>query len=258
MRAEERDARRRVVHIQVHSTDEAASRAGAASFVEQARRAVEARRRFSVALSGGDTPRRMYAMLAEEPFVSRVAWDRVHVFWGDDRGVPQDHERSNYRMAHDALISRVAIPASNVHRMRGEIAAEEAAALYERELAEHFRGAPGVFDLVHLGIGNDGHTASLFPDTKALDERERSVVATVDLSHGDEPRITVTFSIINAARRVEVLVLEPEKADVVRRAIEGDEPPASLPAKAIAPRGELVWMLTEDVARGLTPKARST
>lgn len=250
MGAEERNVR-------VYATDEAASRAGAESFVERAARAIDARGRFTVALSGGDTPRRMYAMLAEEPFVSRVAWERVHVFWGDERGVPPDHERSNYRMAHEALVSRVALPASNVHRMRGEMAASEAAALYEAELEEHLRASGGVFDLVHLGVGDDGHTASLFPDAPALGERERRVVAAIDRSHGDEPRITVTFPGITASRRVEFLVLEPEKADVVRRVIEGDEPIARLPARGVSSRGELVWMMTEGVARGLARPPRS-
>jgi 6-phosphogluconolactonase len=243
------------VDVQVHATAEAASRAGAESFVEHARRAIAARGRFDVALSGGDTPRRMYEMLAEEPLASRVDWARVHVFWGDERGVPPHHERSNYRMANLAFVSRVPIPAANVHRMRGEIAADEAATHYERELIAHFAAGEGgvVFDLVHLGIGDDGHTASLFPDTRELEERARSVIATVDRSHDDEPRITVTFRVIDAARRVELLVLEAGKASVVRRVIEGGEPPARLPAIAIDPRGELAWILTEGAAQEVRP-----
>ena len=250
------ESRGRVAHeVHVFPSDAGASHAGAASFVEQARLATAERGRFIVALSGGDTPRAMYELLAQEPFVSMVPWERVHLFWGDDRAVPPDHPRSNYRMARRACIGRVPIPDANVHRIQGELPADEAARRYEQEL-EHVFGDVHipVFDLVHLGIGRDGHTASLFPHTDALAETEAWVTTNVDRAHGNEPRVTLTFPVINAARRVEVLLLEPEKAELVRKVVAGEGNVEELPARGIAPHGPVVWLLTEGAASRLRPR----
>lgn len=239
--------------LRVFPHDEEASRAGAVSFAAHARRAIEARGRFAVALSGGETPRRMYEMLAEDPIAREVPWEHVHLFWGDERGVPPDHPRSNFRMAQEALVARVPLPAGNVHRVPAELPAGEAARRYEHELRAFFGAGDAMptFDLVHLGVGDDGHTASLFPGDPALREVERAVVATVDRAHGDEGRVTLTLPVINAARAVEVLVLEPEKAELVRRVVFGGAGVDELPVAGVAPRGSYVWLLSEAAAARL-------
>ena len=250
------ESRGRAVHeVHVFPSSAGASHAGAASFVEQALQATAERGRFIVALSGGDTPRAMYELLAQEPFTSMVPWERVHLFWGDDRAVPPDHARSNYRMAREAFIGRVPIPDANVHRIHGELPAEEAARRCQQELERIFGDVHvPVFDLVHLGIGPDGHTASLFPHTAALTETEAWVTTNIDRSHGNEPRVTLTFPVINAARRVEVLLLEPQKAELVRKVLAGEGSVEELPARGIAPRGPVIWLLTEGAARRIRPR----
>lgn len=234
--------------VEVFANDEAASRAGAESFIACANRAISTSGRFAVALSGGDTPRAMYRMLAD--LRERVDWSRVHLFWGDDRAVPPDHPRSNFGMVEEALLRRVPIPADNVRRIRGELDARAAADAYARELREHF-GGPPIFDLVHLGVGEDGHTASLFPADPALDEYDRPVIATLDRAR-NEPRVTFTVPLLLTARRVEVLVLEPEKAEVVRAILAREHPPDVLPATVLADaRGEVVWLLSRAAASRL-------
>ncbi|CAN5903479.1 6-phosphogluconolactonase [soil metagenome] len=238
--------------VEVYPDGAAASRAGAESFAERARAAVEANGRFSVALSGGSTPYAMYAMLAEEPLRSRIPWEGVHLFWGDDRCVPPAHPRSNFGMAREAFISRVPIPAENVHRMRGEIEPARAAEEYERELANHFGSGVPRFDLIHLGMGDDAHTASLFPfDEAVLRERERRVRVALFRALG-EHRLTLTVPVLNAAARLEFLILDGEKAPVVRSVVRGALDPFRLPAQLVRPRdGELVWLLSHDAARDL-------
>ncbi len=238
--------------VQVYAEPSAASRAGAESFAERARAAVEANGRFSVALSGGNTPRAMYAMLAEEPLRSRIPWQGVHLFWGDDRCVPPAHPRSNFRMANEAFISRVPIPPENVHRMRGEIAPARAAEEYEQKLVDYFGFGVPRFDLIHLGLGGDAHTASLFPfDDDLLRERERRVRVALFRTLG-EHRLTLTLPVLNAAARIEFLVVGGEKAKVARSVIRGALDPFRLPAQLVRPRnGELVWMLSRDAAREL-------
>lgn len=237
--------------VHVHPDAHAASAAVARGVVEAARAAVRERRRFSLALGGGSAPREAYGLLAEEPYRSQVPWEAVHLFWGDERCVPPGHPRSNFGMAARAFVRRVPIPAENVHRMRGELPPEEGAAAYARELAAFF--GPGVprFDLVHLGVGPDGHTASLFPFADSLRVRDRTVVATLQLPAG-EPRLTLTVPVLNAARRVEFLALGEGKADVVRAVVHGARDPFRLPAQLVRPDdGELAWVLDEEAAGGV-------
>lgn len=235
--------------IEVHPDAHAASRAGAESFVERAVAAVEARGVFTVALSGGSAPREMYGLLAEAPYVERVPWHGVHLFWGDERCVPPKHPRSNYGMACAAFVGRVPIPNANVHRMRGELPAKAGAEDYAGELAAFF--GPGVprFDLVHLGVGPDGHTASLFPFDEPLRERDRAVGTALHRPLG-EWRLTLTLPVINAAARVEILALGAEKAAIVRKVIEGPLDPFRLPAQLVRPV-ERVWMLDAAAGAGL-------
>ncbi len=220
--------------------------AAAGSFVEQARKAIEDSGRFSVALAGGSTPKRAYEVLAKEyGETGDLDWSKVHAFFGDERTVPPDHEDSNYRMAHDALLSHV--PVGSVHRMRGELDPPEAAALYEEDL-EAFFGGPPRFDLVLLGIGEDGHTASLFPGTPALDVSDRWAVEN-SVEKLRTTRITLTVPAINAANSVVFLVAGEGKADALKEILEGDADPRDYPAKLVRPSSGPVWMLDRSAAR---------
>ena len=225
---------------------EAVSRAAAQDLVEVARAAIAARGRFCVALSGGSTPRRMYEILAEAPRWARLEWDRVEFFWGDERAVPPDHPESKCGAA-SALLSKLAIAPERVHRILGELPdAEEAGVRYQAELARVFAapvdGLPPIFDLVLLGMGPDGHTASLFPYSQALTERRRWVVGH-HVARLGKARITMTPPILNRAAEVRLLVTGADKAGVLREALLGAREPERLPVQLVAPEaGRLVWM----------------
>jgi 6-phosphogluconolactonase len=224
------------------------ARLAAGRFTDLASTAIAERGRFVVALSGGSTPRPVYTLLAEGLFVSRLDWKRVHVFWGDERCVPPDHPDSNYRMAYRALLEHVAIAPENVHRIPGELPPEEAAAVYRMELAEVL-GEDGRFDLILLGMGTDGHTASLFPGTRAVGERERDVVAAW-VERLSAWRVTLTLPMINAARHVMFLVSGAAKAPVLARIHAGE----ALPAGFVRPQdGQLTWLVDRDAAADLPP-----
>jgi len=234
--------------LEIHPDAHAAARAGAEAFVAEARAAVEARGRFSVALSGGTAPREMYGLIGRDDFAARIPWEGVHLFWGDDRCVPPRHPRSNYAMAWDAFIRHVRIPHGNVHRIRGELPAEEGAARYRGELAAFF--GPGIprFDVIHLGLGPDAHTCSLFPFDDLLRERELTVAPAL-LRELGEPRVTFTIPVVNAAARVEMFVVGAGKAEVVRKVLEGPLDPFRLPAQLVRPAdGEYVWIMDEAAA----------
>lgn len=231
--------------IQRFGDAEALARAAAASFAERARAAAEGGDDFRVALTGGGSPRRLYHLLGDE-FAGAVPWDRVHLFWGDDRCVPPAHPRSNFAMADRLFLSRVPIPRENVHRIRGELPPAVAAREYRAELRAVFGTAPR-FDLVHLGLGEDGHVASLFPfDLPRLLEREHWAVPSLRLPRG-EPRVTLTLPVLNAAERVEFLLPSEEKHGVARRVVRGPLDPFRLPAQLIRPRGALVFLALDSV-----------
>lgn len=230
------------MRVEVYDTLDGLARAAARLFVGSA----EASQRFTVALAGGSTPRAAYELLAAE-YADRPFWGHTHVFFGDERPVPPDHPDSNYRMAEEALLSHVT-PAS-IHRMQGELAPEKAAALYEQDLAGFFGGLP-VFDLVLLGLGPDGHTASLFPRSPALEEGDRYTVAN-PVEKLDTQRLTLTLPIINAASEVVFLVSGTDKAEAVAEVLQGEAPPEDYPAKLITPRGELVWLLDSAAGKRL-------
>lgn len=197
----------------------------------------------ALALSGGNTPRRLFELLAE---VKDIVWDDVHLFWVDERCVPPDHADSNFNMVHEALLSKISIPGENVHRMVVEDdSPSEAAASYEVQLKEFFGGELPVFDLALLGIGADGHTASLFPGDTALGERERWVVA-VDGKHGIPavPRVTLTFPVLNNARCAIFLVAGGDKKQVVDEILSDKDAAANkYPAALIRPQGGLIWFV---------------
>jgi len=232
--------------LEVLSDAQRLAHAAADRFVSLASAAIAERGCFTVALAGGSTPEPAYALLAEPPRARDIDWARVDVFWGDERSVPPDHPDSNYRMARRVLLDHVPVPEENVHRIRGELPPEDAAAAYRLELQEHL-GVDGRFDLILLGMGPDGHTASLFPGTDAIQEQERSVVA-VYVEKLDAWRVTLTLPVINAARHVIFLVSGEEKAHALAR-VHADEP---LPAGMVEPvDGKLTWLVDRDVAARL-------
>ena len=205
--------------------------------------------RFSVALAGGNTPRRVYELLATERFAQRVEWPQVDLFFGDERCVPPDHPDSNYAMAYGALISKVGIPAKNVHRIIGESNPVESARLYESQLRTFFGGAAWPrFDLVLLGMGEDGHTASLFPGSDALNEKSKWVMATKQEGSGHD-RITLTVPVFTHASRVIFLVTGAGKAERLAQVLRSQPGPDQLPAQAIQPvAGSLEWLVDSAAA----------
>jgi len=228
---------------------EALAREAAQRFKTLALEAAESRGRFSVALSGGSTPDALYRLLAEEPHRGQIPWEQVHLFWGDERCVSADDPGSNFRLANQALIAHVPIPPENIHRIRGELEPQAAARAYERELQDFFCGPKPRFDLVLLGLGGDGHTASLFPGSGALDETERLAVA-VEAHYQDRPaqRVTLTLPAINTARQILFLVTGSTKAEIVQAVLEG--PDGCFPAQRIHPSaGQLTWLMDEEATR---------
>jgi 6-phosphogluconolactonase len=237
--------------IRVLDTPDALAEAAASLVVETACAAVAARGRFTVALAGGATPRASYMRLAAAPHAPRMPWSETFVFFGDDRGVPPDHPESNYHMAHETLLAKVPIPAVQIFRIRAEAEdPETAAAEYARTLAEVLgvrRGELPRLDLVLLGLGIDGHTASLFPGSPVLKEVFRPVAAVHVAAAIIPQRFTLTFPVINAAARVVFLVSGPEKAKIVRATLSAQG--VTLPAGMVRPiEGRVTWLLDRDAA----------
>jgi 6-phosphogluconolactonase len=227
----------------------ALNNAGAAEFSRAAREAVATRGRFAVALAGGSTPKGTYQQLAAEErnAASRLPWDRIHVFFGDERCVPPDHPDSNFRMASETLLSRVPIPPGNVHRFRGEDDPARAAAEADRDLREGFgTGAePLRFDLILMGMGPDGHTASLFPGTEALRETVRLAVAN-SVPKLNAHRLTLTFPVLNHALEIVFLVAGTEKAKVLEETLRPSPDAPAHPARLVRPtQGQLLWLVDE-------------
>ncbi len=243
--------------LRVFDDPEAVARAAAARFGELARAAINARGQFAVALAGGSTPKRIYELLATEEFGAGMPWSHVHVFFGDERCVPHDHADSNYRMANEALLLHVQLPAANVHRMNGVGDATANARLYEDELRAFFdgEGKPQLewphLDLVMLGMGDDGHTASLFPGTDAL--RETSAWVTSNwVEKFDTFRLTLSAPAINHAAHVMFIVTGASKADRLVEVLRGALDAQRLPSQLIRPvDGALEWFLDRAAATKL-------
>ena len=239
--------------IEVLATAADLFHAAAEEFMRVARTAIGAQGRFTVALAGGSTPKALYSLLASN--YSNFAWNRVFLFFGDERHVPPTDPESNYRMVNEALLTKIAIPAENVFRVPTENPdASAAAAEYEAQLRRFFEIKPGEFprfDLVLLGMGPDGHTASLFPDSPALDEQSRLVAANW-VEKFKTHRITFTFPVLNRAAEIMFLASGAEKADMVRQVLEGKSTPP-LPSQRVQPSdGKLLWMLDEAAAAKLS------
>jgi len=241
--------------IEVVATAADLFHAAAEEFIRLARAAIGAQGRFTVALSGGSTPKALYSLLAAS--YADFAWHRVFLFFGDERHVPPTDPESNYRMVEESLLTKIkpAIPAENVFRVPAENPdAAAAASDYEAQLRRFFELQPGEFprfDLILLGVGPDGHTASLFPDSPALDEQSRLVVANW-VAKFNTHRITFTFPVLNRAAEVMFMASGAEKADMLHQVLEGKNIPP-LPSQRVQPSdGKLLWLLDEAAAAKLT------
>jgi 6-phosphogluconolactonase len=236
----------RIIEVLPTSTD--LFQAAAKEFVRVGRAAIAERGRFTAALSGGSTPRSLYSLLAKDH--ANFPWKQTFLFFSDERHVPPDHPDSNYRMVNESLLSKAPIPAENVYRVKAELSdASAAASDYEDKLRNFFklgRGEFPHFDLILLGLGPDGHTASLFPGSEGLKEKSRLVIANW-VETFKTHRITFTFPVLNHAYDVMFLVSGPDKADMVREILEGTHTPP-FPAQQIQPEGRLLWMLDESAA----------
>jgi 6-phosphogluconolactonase len=210
--------------------------------------ALAAKGAFRVSLSGGSTPKALFTLLASEPFIERFPWSRVSWYWGDERFVPYDHPESNYRMTREAMLARAPVPLENIHPVPADGTADDAAARYERTLQSAYGAAvldPArpMFDITLLGLGPDGHTASLLPGEPVLEERRRWVAA---VSHGrPEVRITMTYPVIESSRKVAFLVAGREKAAIFRAIRAGG---SDVPAARVKPAGELIWFVDRAAA----------
>jgi len=226
----------------------------AAMFVTQATEAVRTNGRFTVALSGGSTPKSLYALLATKP---GIPWDKVYFFWGDERHVPPDDPESNYRMVNEALLSKIQVPPENIFRIHAEEKdAAAAAQQYEQVIKDFFHLSPGQFPrfvLIYLGTGPDGHTASLFPGTAALNETQRLVVANW-VPKFNTDRLTFTYPVLNAAACVTFLASGPDKAPILHDILENSA--AGLPSQRVRPtNGKLIWLVDEAAASKLSRRS---
>jgi len=237
----------------------AVAREAAERFTRLAQQAVAERGRFAVALSGGSTPRELYALLSAGPYREQVPWPGVHLFWGDERCVLPDDPQSNYRLVRETLLERVPLPAANVHRIRAELSPDVAAEAYAQELRRFFGAyeAPPRFDLVLLGMGPDGHTASLFPGTAGMEAAGRAVVANW-VPKQEAWRITLAYPTLNAAREVIFLVTGAAKAKSLRDVLQPSPRRSALPAQRVWPtKGTLTWLVDEAAASLVTALPQS-
>lgn len=238
--------------VTVFPDEEALGRAAADLFLALSREAIASRGRFSAALSGGSTPRRLYELLGGKPYRDAIDWRRVHVFWVDERCVSRDHRESNFRLAFDTVLSIVPLPAENIHRIKGEEEPDRAAREYEDDIRTFF-GTSGMpsFDLIILGVGEDGHTASLFPDSPLLNERVRLAMP-VRREKRMPDRVTLTLPVLNNAARILVLATGEKKAEVVREILEGSGN-TRRPAGLVRPvHGVLQWLIDKKAGQKLT------
>ena len=248
--------------ITVYPDNKSLTSSAADLIIELAEQAIAVRGRFTLALSGGGTPRPVYALLATAGYRNRIDWSKVWIFFGDERCVPPDDPQSNYLMVRTALLDHVPLLPDNIYRIRGEDAPENAAADYADKLQHAFGGnavtggpPPEGFDLILLGMGDNGHTASLFPGLAAVTETVRWVTALYVEVVGMW-RVTMTPVIINAARQVAFLVSGPQKADMLQRVLEGPYQPLVLPSQIVKPAsGELHWLLDQPAAAKLGRKS---
>ncbi len=238
--------------LQILEDTKALAQAAADHFVAASEEAIENRGRFMVALSGGSTPQEAYSRLSNPVLATKVSWRNVHLFWGDERCVPANHPDSNYRMARKTMIQKVPIPQANVHRIQGELDPDRAAEKYADELRSVFGSEERPrFDWIFLGLGTDGHTASLFPGSLALRETEHWVLA-VFVEALQAWRVTLTLPVLNSARQLSFLVSGKSKAERLHEVLEGEPQPEPLPARLIQPlNGQVTWLVDQAAAAKL-------
>ena len=233
------------MHVAIYPDSNTLSHEAAQYIVRLATEAIANHGRFTIALSGGSTPKALYSLLGNEPYRSQIDWALVEIFWSDERCVPPDSSDSNYQLAQEVLLSKVPIAANQVHRMPADKPDRDAASQeYTQEMQRVF-GTDGIpsFDLLQLGMGPEGHTASLFPHQASLHEQQRLVMP-VNVPKPPPPRLTFTPPLLNAARHVLFLVTGSEKADALQAVLEGSYQPEEYPAQIVRPpHGEVTWML---------------
>lgn len=245
------------VEYRVFAEQDALSRATAQLFTDKISAAVAARGVARIAISGGSSPKPVFALLADEkePYRAAIAWDKLRLFWVDERCVPPDHPDSNYGAAKTLLLDKVPLKPEQVFRIEGEYEPEEAAARYESAIRGHYRleGAEvPIFDVIHLGMGDDGHTASLFPHTEGLNEMGRIAIANHVPQQKQSWRVTLTWPVINAGRDVFFLIDGAKKADPLGRVLQGPYDPETLPSQLIQPQnGRLLFLLDTAAAAHL-------
>ena len=244
--------------LQVLPDFEALSRGAAEMFLKLSEQYIALTGRFAVAVSGGRTPIRLYELLSSELYNQKIKWDKVHFFWADERFVPHDHAESNYRILQENLLSKISLPAENIHPVRTDVSSiSTSAKIYEKEIRQFFGPAESkmaVFDLILLGIGEDGHTASLFPESPVLKEKNRLAAPVSDQKH-EYPRVTLTLAAINNARNIVFLISGRQKAAAVKKIICDKD--VTLPASLVKPaKGNLLFFLDEAAALLLEKKQR--
>ena len=228
----------------------------AQTIVQIAQDTIKRHDRLTIALAGGSTPKGLYHLLASDAFRSQIPWEKIHIFWGDERHVPPDHPESNYRMAQETLLSQIPLPPHHIHRIHSELPnASEAAEQYEQEIKECFQVKSQEiprFDVILLGMGPDGHTASLFPGTAAVHETERFVVAPW-VEKFKTYRMTLTPPVLNEASQIIFLVSGSDKSETLQEVLEGDFQPDTHPVQIVRPiQGEVLWLIDEAASGSLS------
>ena len=243
--------------IRIFDTPDDLYSAAADLFIKVGVASLQEKDSFTVALAGGSTPLPLYQQLATDQDADPLAWDKIHFFWGDERTVGPDHPDNNFRAGYQALLEPRGVPEGNIHRIQGELKPAEAAGSYERELLDRFDGPRPRFDLILLGMGDDGHTASLFPGTSIVSTPKKdgnTLVKAVQVPKLASWRITFTPYLINAASRVVFLVAGAAKAPTLKAVLEGPYLPVTYPAQLVQPTdGELIWLIDQDAASLLEP-----
>lgn len=245
------------MQLHIYKTAEELSKSVAKWIADRIADTLKKKDRFTIALSGGNTPKQLHKLLAAAPYKDQIDWSKLHVFWGDERDVPFDDERNNAKMAFDTLLNYVPVPPSQIHIMRTDIAPEQSAIEYEKILHEYFspdNASGNTFDLVLLGMGDDGHTLSLFPGTAVIHE-EKSWVKSFFLQAQDMYRITLTKTVVNKSASIAFLATGAGKAEALKEILEGQYNPDLYPSQVIKPStGELHWFVDAAAASLLKPE----
>jgi len=241
------------MELHVYKDGEALSQAAAKWIAERIASTLRKANRFTIALSGGSTPKRLHQILAASPYKEHIDWSKLHIFWGDERAVPFEDDRNNAKMAYDTLLNFVPVPAAQIHVMRTDISPEESASEYEKLLHQYFDKTAFSFDLVLLGMGDDGHTLSLFPGMPIVHE-EKAWAKSFWLPAQNMSRITITKTITNKSAAVAFLTAGAAKAHALKEVLEGAYNPDKYPSQEIKPSGELHWFVDEAAAADLSKR----